>query len=152
MERKCEKCGEVIEDESLFCPKCGSYVRIDKDKSAYSLKWIVVALIAVSLMLAAGIFIMNHDSKTDTTLTMTSNSNLGSSNTYSVQLKDAKGNLLANEYVTVQFNNQTYNLKTDKNGTASINLTVYDGSFEIKSNYRGSQDYRESHTSDIVVM
>jgi predicted nucleic acid-binding Zn ribbon protein len=151
MQRKCEKCGEVIEDDSLFCSKCGTYVRITENSKSYSLKWIVVALIAVSLILAAGIFITNYNSKIDTTLAMTSDSDLDSFNTYSVQLKDGNGKFLSDEFVTVQFNNQTYNLKTDSNGTASINLTVTDGSFEISSNYKGNDVYKESHTSDIVV-
>lgn len=151
MARKCKNCGEIIEDDSLFCPKCGNYVKRSRQTRSYPVKWIVVLLIALILILATGIFITNHESKIDTELVMISNSHLDTSDEFAVQLRDAENNTLADEFITVEFDNQTYTLRTDSNGTAGINLTLNDGSYEIKSNFKGNDVYGESHSSDIIV-
>ncbi len=88
MTKKCSKCGETIGEESLFCPKCGNYVMSAGSKKSYPIKWIVITGICIVLLLFAGVFFINHSSKTDTTLSMISNSNLDASNEYTVQLKD----------------------------------------------------------------
>lgn len=151
MARKCSKCGEINEDNSLFCQECGSYTQEIKKDRNYPVKWIVLAIIIIALAVAAGMFISVHNSKIDTTLTMISNSHLDSSNEYSVELKDANNHVLSNEFIIVEFNNSTYTLQTDSNGTASINLTVGDGSYEVKSYYKGSDVYNDAHSSDIIV-
>lgn len=82
---------------------------------------------------------------------MLSDSNLDSSNQYRVALKDAGNNPLKDKFIVVEFGNNTYKLKTDGNGTASINLTLSDGSHEIKSYYKGDDTYNDAHSSDIIV-
>lgn len=151
MARKCSKCGEIVEDDSLFCPECQNYTQKIVNDRKYPVKWIALALIIVIVLLSAGAYFSYHSSKTDTTLTMTSNSHLGSSNAYEVVLKDANGKALVNEFITVEFKNSTYTLQTNANGTASINLTAGDGSYEVKSYYKGSSTYNEAHSSDIIV-
>ena len=73
------------------------------------------------------------------------------SNEYTVQLKDVNNRVLADKFITVKFNNESYTLVTDKNGTASINLTVIKGSFEVKSYFKGDSKYNDAHSSDIVI-
>ena len=151
MTKKCSKCGETIGEESLFCPKCGSYIMSAGSKKSYPIKWIAITGICIVLLLFAGAFFINHSSKTDTTLSMISNSNLDASNEYTVQLKDVNNRVLADKFITVKFNNESYTLVTDKNGTASINLTVIKGSFEVKSYFKGDSKYNDAHSSDIVI-
>lgn len=152
MTKKCSNCGETINEESLFCPKCGSYAKVEPSENRYPTKWIIITGICIILLiLVTGTLFINHSSRTDTALSMISDSNLGSSNEYDVQLKDADGNLLADKFITVEFNNETYTLVTDSNGTASINLTVGDGSFEVKSFFKGDNDYNDAHSSDIII-
>lgn len=151
MTKECKNCGEVIDDETLFCPKCGKYVEMTSAKKEYPVKWIGIAALVIILIIVAGVFLTGNSSKIDTTLSMTSNSNLGPSNEYSVVLKDASNNPLAGEFIKVEVNNNTYTLKTDSSGTAKINLTLGEGSFEIKSYFKGDDTYSESHSSDIVV-
>ena len=150
MARKCSKCSEVIEDDALFCPECGSYTLEIKDKNKYPLKWIVLALVCIVLISVAGFYFLEHNSKIDTTLALVSNSNLDSSNEYSVELKDSAKNPLAGKFITVEFENDTFTLQTDSNGIASINLTVKDGSHEVKAYYKGDSSYNEAHSSDII--
>lgn len=151
MSRKCSNCGESIADDSLFCPKCGSYTKDNQKPRSFPLKWIAIAGIIIVLAVVAGYAISNHNSKTDTTLVMLSDSNLDSSNQYRVALKDAGNNPLKDKFIVVEFGNNTYKLKTDDNGTASINLTLSDGSHEIKSYYKGDDTYNDAHSSDIIV-
>ena len=151
MARKCSKCGEVTEDDSLFCPECGSYTLEIKEKNKYPLKWIALALVCIALVTVAGFYFLDHNSKIDTSLTLVSNSNLDSTNEYSVELKDSAKNPLAHKFITVEFNNDTYTLQTDSDGIASINLTVKDGSHEVKAYYKGDSSYNEAHSSDIIV-
>ncbi len=151
MSRKCSNCGETISDDSLFCPKCGSYTKGSQKPKSYPVKWIAIAGIIIVLVVVAGYAIANHNSKTDTTLAMISDSNLDSSNQYKVVLKDAKNSPLQDKFIVVEISNETYKLKTDSNGTASINLTLSDGSHEIKSFFKGDDTYNEAHSSDIIV-
>lgn len=150
MTKKCSNCGEIIDDESLFCPKCGSYAKVGSSRE-YPLKWILITAACIVLLIIVCAFAVSHGSRTDTTLTMISDSNLDSSNEYMVQLRDADKNVLAGEFITVEFNNNTYTLVTDANGTAAINLTAGDGSLEVKSYFKGNDVYNEAHSSDIVI-
>ena len=152
MTKKCSNCGETIDDESLFCPKCGSHAKVKSSENSYQTKWVIITGICIiMLILVTSTLFINHSSRTDTALSMISDSNLGSSDEYVVQLKDANGNPLADKFITVELNNNTYTLVTDGNGAASINLTVGDGSFEVKSFFKGDDDYNEAHTSDIII-
>ena len=151
MTKKCSNCGEIIAEESLFCPKCGSYAQVAKPKRDYPVKWIIITSACIILLIIVSAFAISHSSRTDTTLSMISDSNLDSSDEYVVQLRDADNNVLADKFITVEFNNNTYTLVTDANGTAAINLTVGDGSFEVKSYFKGSDVYNEAHSSDIVI-
>lgn len=151
MTKKCSNCGEIIAEESLFCPKCGSYAKVAKPERNYPIKWIVITGACIILLIIVGSFAISHSSRTDTVLSMISDSNLDSSNEYAVQLRDADKNVLAGQFITVEFNNNTYTLVTDANGTAAINLTVGDGSYEVKSYFKGNDVYNEAHSSDIVI-
>ena len=151
MARKCSKCSEVSEDDALFCPECGSYTLEIKKENKYPIKWIAVALVCIVALSVAGFYFLEHNSKIDTSLTLASNSNLDSSNEYSIVLKDSAKNPLAGKFITVEFQNNTYTLQTNSNGTASINLTVDEGSHEVKAYYKGDSSYNEAHSSDILV-
>ena len=150
MTRECENCGEVLEDESLFCPKCGNYVKRSKEKRKYPIKWIAVAALVIVIVAAAAIFISGNDQKTDTRLTMNSTSH--SPEEYVVQLTDENGKPLADRFIEVGIGNDTYTLRTDSNGTARMNLTLDEGTFEIRSHFSGDEGYSESRSSDIVVI
>ena len=151
MARKCINCDEIIEDDSLFCPKCGRVTQEEEKVSSYPVKWIAIASLCIILIVAGGFFLSNNNTKTDTSLAVISDSHLGLSNEYSVQLKDADNNALADKFIVVEFLNETYTLKTDSNGIASINLTVSDGTYEIKASFAGDDTYNEAHTSDTIV-
>ena len=150
MTKYCKKCGCEIKDDSLFCPKCGAYVERSKSKISINSKWILIGIIIV-LVIVLGLFLFNGNDKVETNLSMVSQSNSHSSNEYIVLLTDSKNKSLKDKFVNVEFNNNTYTLKTDSEGLAKINLTLSDGSNEVKSYFKGDNEYLESHSSDILV-
>ncbi|MBR0271173.1 MAG: DUF2116 family Zn-ribbon domain-containing protein [Methanobrevibacter sp.] len=152
MARKCKNCGEIISDDSLFCSKCGSYIKRSRVEKSYPVKWIAVAVLCIFLIVLAGFMLSANDTKTATSLVMISSSQFEYSDTFSVQLTDEAGNNLSDKFITVAINDNTYTLKTDSNGTASINLTLADGSYTVNSDFGGDDVYGESHSSDVVVV
>ena len=50
MARKCSKCGEIVEDDSLFCPECQNYTQKIVNDRKYPVKWIALALIIVIVL------------------------------------------------------------------------------------------------------
>ncbi|WP_407381597.1 zinc-ribbon domain-containing protein [Methanobrevibacter sp.] len=152
MARKCKNCGEIINDDSLFCSKCGNYIRRSGFEKTYPVKWIGVALLCIFLVVFSGFMLSSNDTKVATSLNMISSSQFEYWDTFSVQLTDESGNALADRFITVAINDNTYTLKTDSNGTASINLTLTDGSYTVNSDFRGDDVYGESHSSDVVVV
>ena len=150
MVKYCENCGAEISDESLFCPECKTYIKRENTEKPSNVKWILIGIAIVLLIIAAGIFFSNATGKTPTSLSMISTSNLDSG-PYQVSLTDASNNPLADKYIKVEVDNVTYTIKTNSEGIASINLTLSDGSHEIKSYFDGDDKYGESHTSDIVI-
>lgn len=151
MTRECENCGETVDDETLFCPSCGNYVQMSEVKKSYPIRWIILAALIIAIVIFGAVYVLNTSPKIDTSLTMISNSNLNSYNEYAVQLKDADNSPMEGQFIKVEANNNTYTLKTDSNGTARMNLTLKDGSYEIKSFFKGDDKYSESHSSDIVI-
>ena len=150
MVKNCENCGAEISDESLFCPECKTYIKRENTEKPSNIKWILIGVAIIILIIAAGIFLSNVTGKAHTSLTMVSSSNLDSG-PYQVALTDASNNPLADKYIRVEVGNVTYTIKTDSEGIASINLTLSDGSHEIKSYFDGDDKYDESDTSDIVI-
>lgn len=151
MVKYCSNCGSEIDDESLFCPNCKTYVKRDNTQKSSNIKWVLVGVAVVILIIAAGIFLSDTTSKVSTTLTMVSSSNLGYNQQYKVLLTDNANNTLADKYITIEIDNSTYTVKTNSKGVASMNLTLSEGSHQINAYFKGDSSYGESHTSDIVV-
>lgn len=152
MSRKCKNCGEIINDDSLFCSKCGNYIKRSRVEKSYPIKWIAVALLCIFVIVFFGFVISDNDAKTVSSLTMISESHLDYSDTFSVRLTDDADNPLADRFITVAINDNEYTLKTDSDGVASINLTLTDGSYTVNSDFNGDDVYGESHSSDVVVV
>lgn len=151
MAKSCKNCGALISDDSLFCPECGNYIKRSESNKSSPVKWILIAIACMLLVIAAGMLISTNNSKTQTTLTMQSDSNMDNLNEYVVYLCDADNNSLADKFIVVEIDNDSYTLKTDENGFAAINLTLEEGSYQINSYFKGDDTYAESHTSDIII-
>lgn len=75
MAKYCKKCGAEIKDNALFCPQCGAKgdlsVEKSKDKKDKN-KFLVIGLIAVVALLAVGILFASGVFNSETPLQMTS--------------------------------------------------------------------------------
>ena len=151
MSKSCKNCGADISDDTLFCPECGIYIKRSGTKKSSPVKWILIAVACMLLVVAAGMLIATNSSKTPTALTMQSDSNLDSLNQYVVYLCDNQNNSLPDKFIVVEIDGNSYTLRTDENGFASINLTLSEGSYQVNSYFKGDDRYGESHTSDIVI-
>ena len=66
--------------------------------------------------------------------------------TYQIQLKDHKGNAIANNEITFKINGKTYTNITNNNGIASLNLNLNKGNYNITTQYKTI-----SHTNNIYI-
>lgn len=108
---KCEKCGNVVQDKYLYCPRCGAVlhpVQTSKRKK----KWPVVlgcALVLGALAVGGGIFFMNHkgDNASDS----------GNSSQYDGDMKSASSETSDDDLTTEQSGTATEN---DTEGAAKV--------------------------------
>lgn len=72
---------------------------------------------------------------------------------FTLVLKDSFGNVLANEKVQLAFNGKIYNLKTDENGTARLQMNIpRAGVYAVSVCYLGDADYAASFATAKVVV
>jgi nitrous oxidase accessory protein NosD len=60
---------------------------------------------------------------------------------YRLTLKDANGNPLANQKVTIKVNKKTYKVKTNSKGVAKVKLKLKKGTYKVKITYKGNNKY-----------
>ena len=71
---------------------------------------------------------------------------------YSVTLRAADGNTLANCVVKITIGSKTYNRKTDANGVASLPINLAIGNYTITAKFEGNNKYGEVETSTTIVV
>lgn len=77
----------------------------------------------------------------------------GSSEVYTITLKDINGNALANQLITYNLNNAVHSQNTDANGQVKVDvssLTV--GSYVINADYAQSSQYKASSSSSLITV
>ncbi|UTB31586.1 MAG: right-handed parallel beta-helix repeat-containing protein [Methanobacterium sp. ERen5] len=86
----------------------------------------------------------------NTTLTLLTKVLYGRGNAYLVKLRDGNGNVIRNEKIAIIISqgklNQTFNVKTNTNGTAGIIINLYPGLYNITSKYSGNSLCKASTT------
>jgi predicted outer membrane repeat protein len=82
-------------------------------------------------------------SKSNTTIVISATTIKEGQNTYiKITLKDANGNPLANQTITIIINGKTYSATTDSNGVASFVISgLKAGNYKITANYTGDSNY-----------
>lgn len=72
---------------------------------------------------------------------------------FAITLKDNKGNVLSNQQVQIGFNGQTYNLVTDKNGVAKLQINLPNaGTYTYSVCYLGDKKYSGSYVTSKVTV
>ncbi|PWB88290.1 hypothetical protein MBBTH_01140 [Methanobrevibacter thaueri] len=71
----------------------------------------------------------------------------------SVKLVDSKNKAIAGQYVTVNFNGKTYNVKTDNNGIAKVKVSLSaKKTYSVTFTYSGNDDYSASKTAAKIIV
>ena len=71
----------------------------------------------------------------------------------SVKLVDSKNKAIAGQYVTVNFNGKTYNVKTDNNGIAKVKVSLSaEKTYPVTFTYSGNDDYSASKTAAKIIV
>lgn len=118
-------------------------------------KKIIIALIIVVLIALAGIVAFSLGGKSDTQITFLSGNNIQYGGQVEFELKDAQGNGIANQELTITLEgngiNQTYSIVTDSDGKGGLLLDSDEyGSYNITVTYNGADKYNPSSASQII--
>ena len=71
---------------------------------------------------------------------------------YKVTLKDASGNLIKSQKITIKVNKKTYKVKTNSKGIAKVKLKLKKGKYKVIIKYAGSSKYKAAKkTTKITV-
>lgn len=107
-------------------------------------KNIIIAILVV-IIIAAGAAIMfgQSSAKTDTQIKFLNNDSVQNGEQVTFQLKDASGNPIAGQNVSLTYNtNETYSVVTDNDGKGYLFISgENDGKYEITANYAGNDKY-----------
>lgn len=118
---------------------------------------ILVVLIVIVLIVLGGLLVFSHTSaKSDTQITFLSNTSLNSEDSVEFVLKDAQGNPLENQNVSILFKDgsevERYSILTDSNGKGSLVLNESAGNYSITVNYGGDDKYNSCSASFTVTI
>ncbi|WP_407391958.1 Ig-like domain-containing protein [Methanobrevibacter sp.] len=120
-------------------------------------KKIIIALIVIVLIALGGILAFSNGIKSDTQINFLSNSTLNNGDQIQFELKDAQGNVLANQEVTITFGangeNQNYTIVTDSEGKGGLLLENEEyGSYNITVTYAGDDKHNGCSASQTVTV
>lgn len=118
---------------------------------------ILVVLIVIVLIVLGGLLVFSQTSaKSDTQITFLSNTSLNSEDSVEFVLKDAQGNPLENQNVSILFKSgsevERYSILTDSNGKGSLVLNESAGNYSITVNYSGDDKYNSCSASVTVTI
>ena len=114
-------------------------------------KNIIIAILIVIVVIAVGVAAYNmnahgQNGKENTSIQFLSQDNLKNGDQIQFELKDAKGNALANQHVNITYvengQTQTYSIITDQSGKGFLVLKNENpGQYEVTVNYGGDQKH-----------
>ena len=118
---------------------------------------IIVALIIIVLAVLGGIIFTQMNSNVDTQINFISSNALNSGDNVTFELKDAQGNVLANEQVTITYGkdgqNLTFNVITDNNGRGYLTLGAEEsGSHQVTVSFAGHDKYNPSNATQLITI
>jgi hypothetical protein len=119
---------------------------------------IIIVLIIIFLVILGGLLVFSQNTaKSDTQITFSGNTSLDNGDSINFTLKDAQGNPLANQNVSILFegngNVEKYSIITDSQGKGSLVLNNEgSGNYTISVSFAGDDKYNScSATQKITV-
>lgn len=118
---------------------------------------IIVLIIAIMGIFAFSLTQTANDEKLNTQITFLSQSTLRNGEAVQFELKDANGNLLANQNITITFvengENQTYSIITDSNGKGALVLNNEEpGDYEVTVTFAETERYYGSSAKQTITV
>lgn len=118
---------------------------------------VIIALIVVVLIALVGIFAFSGGGKTDTQIVFITGSSLQSGGEVQFELKDAQGNALDNQIVTILFESdgqvQNYTVSTDSEGKGGLLLSNGEtGTHNVTVTYAGDDKHNGCSASQMITI
>ena len=109
-------------------------------------KKIIIALIIIVLIVLGGLIVFSSGIKSDTQINFLSNNSLKNGDQVQFELKDAQGNALANQAISIIFEGngekQNFSITTDSQGKGGLLLSEQaDGNYTITVSYGGDDKH-----------
>lgn len=99
------------------------------------------------------IYVVDKDYKFPSFLKANSSYTFRAAGNYTVYLTDIFNNPLANQPLSVFINDSSFEISTDENGTAILEISMYKGAYIIKTVFNGNENYQNSSVkSDLVIV
>lgn len=119
---------------------------------------IIIVLIIIVLIALVGIFAFTQfTGKADTQINFISQATLKNGDQVQFELKDAQGNALPNQKVSISFegngHSQTFDIVTDSQGKGGLRLNNENpGNYNITVKYDGDEKHKESSASQMITI
>lgn len=119
---------------------------------------LIIALIIIILIILGGLVVFSHGSaKSDTQINFLTGKTLKNGDQIQFELRDAQGNTLANQQLTITFGangqTQTYSVVTDAQGKGALALNNGEnGNYSITVKYNGDDKYNGCSASQTVTI
>lgn len=119
---------------------------------------LIIALIIIILIVLGGLIVFSHgNAKSDTQINFLTGTSLKAGDQIQFELKDAQGNALANQQLSITFGSdgqtQTYSLTTDAQGKGALALNNEEyGNYTITVTYIGDEKHNNCTASQTVTV
>lgn len=120
-------------------------------------KKIIIVLIIIVLIVLGGIIAFSNNSKIDTQINFLTGSSLQNGDQIQFELKDANGNAITNQNVTISFGangeSNNYSIITDSEGKGALLLDSEEyGTYNVTVTFSGDDKYNECSANQTVTV
>lgn len=117
----------------------------------------IIVILIIIIIAIVGVFALTQHAKADTQINFLTQSNLKNGDQVQFELRDAQGNILANQEITISFtgnnNVENYSITTDSQGKGGLLINNEDvGSYNITVTYNGDEDHNGCIASQTVTI
>ena len=118
---------------------------------------IIIALIIIVLIILGGLIVFSSGVKSDTQITFLSNTSLENGDQVEFELKDAQGNVLAGQTISITFDGngkkQSFTITTDSQGRGALVLNEEaDGNYSIIVKYEGDEKHNGCSANQAITI
>ena len=114
---------------------------------------LIIAIIIVILVAVVGIFAFSPSGPSDTQINFISQTTLKNGDQIQFVLTDSQGNAIANQEVTITYDDQTYTVVTDAEGKGALLLEDQEtGEHAVSVSYTGNDQYKPCQAQQTITI